>query len=272
MLPTISQVSCLPSPFDRDVEELAAAECRQVEVWLTKLEQYLASHTLNDVRYALERFGMRLPVAAMQGGVVASQGVAREEAWQLLRRRLALCQELGIGTLVVACDVPPPLTSATVAQVERSLRELAEAGEAHGVRIAIEFQAQSALGNNVQTAAALVNQVASAFLGLCLDAFHWHVGPSTTEDLAYLTPQNLFHVQVCDLADTPRELARDAHRILPGEGDIPLAPLLAHLRKIGYAGCVSIELMNPQLWQVPPLQLADAAMASLRRLLAMPGP
>jgi sugar phosphate isomerase/epimerase len=139
------------------------------------------------------------------------------------------------------------------------------------VRIALEFQAQSALGNNLQTAAALVAQANSPHLGLCLDAFHWHVGPSTTEDLAYLTANNLFHVQLCDLADTPRELARDAHRILPGEGDIPLAPLIAHLRQIGYTGCVSIELMNPQLWQVPPLQLADAAMASLRRLLTTPG-
>lgn len=271
MLPTISQVSCLPSPFDRDVEEMAAAECRQIEVWLTKLEQYLASHTLDDVRYAVERFGLALPVAAMQGGVVASQGAARDEAWGLLRRRLGLCRELGIGTLVVACDVPPPLTQATFAQVERSLRELAAAGEEHGVRIALEFQANSALGNNLQTAAALIAQAASPQLGLCLDAFHWHVGPSTTEDLAYLTAQNLFHVQVCDLADTPRELARDAHRILPGEGDIPLAPLMAHLRQIGYAGCVSVELMNPQLWQVPPLQLADAAMASLRRLVATSG-
>jgi len=74
-------------------------------------------------------------------------------------------------------------------------------------------------------------------------------------------------VQVCDLADSPRELARDADRILPGEGDIPLASLIAHLKRINYDGCVSIELMNPQLWQVPALQLADAGMATLRRLL-----
>lgn len=268
MLATLSQLSCLPSPFDRDVEEFAAAGCRQMEIWLTKLEQYLARHRLEDVQYALRRFELATPVAAMHGGVLASQGVARQEAWAQLRRRLELCRELGIGTLVVACDVPPPLTSSLLAHVEASLRELGAAGAEHGVRIALEFQAASALGNNLQTAAALVAGAGSPWLGLCLDAFHWHVGPSTTEDLACLTPENLFHVQVCDLADTPRELARDAHRILPGEGDIPLAPLIAHLRQIGYRGCVSVELMNPQLWQVPPLQLADAAMAALRRLLA----
>jgi sugar phosphate isomerase/epimerase len=82
-----------------------------------------------------------------------------------------------------------------------------------------------------------------------------------------LTSANLFHVQLCDLADTPRELAADSQRILPGEGDIHLAPLIGRLREIGYSGCVSIELMNPHLWQVPALQLADASLASLRRLL-----
>ena len=90
---------------------------------------------------------------------------------------------------------------------------------------------QQRFGNNLQTAAALVAEVGSPHLGLCLDAFHWHVGPSKTEDLGYLTADNLFHVQLCDLADTPRELARDSDRILPGEGDIPLAPLIARLRR-----------------------------------------
>jgi 2-keto-myo-inositol isomerase len=135
------------------------------------------------------------------------------------------------------------------------------------VRAAIEFQADSALGNNLQTAAALVADVKSPHLGICLDAFHWHVGPSNTEDLAYVTADNLFHVQLCDLADVPRELAQGSHRILPGEGDIHLAPLVEHLRQIDYRGCVSLELLNPQLWQIPALQLADAGMAALRRVL-----
>ena len=131
----------------------------------------------------------------------------------------------------------------------------------------MEFQADSAFGNNLQTAAALVGEVGNPHLGICLDAYHWHVGPSKTEDLEYLTPDNLFHVQLCDLADTPRELARDAHRILPGEGDIHLSALIDHLRRIDYRGCVSLELLNPQLWQIPPRQLGEIGMTCLRKIL-----
>jgi len=268
MVPTISEVCCLNSPFDRDLEDFAGAGCQHVEVWLTKLETYLQTHAIKDVGYWLEKTRLSLPVASFQGGLLASQGEARQEAWSLFRRRLALCQELNIGTIVVALDVPLPLSKEIIERVQLSLVQVAQEVGQRGLRAALEFQAHSALGNNLQTAAALIADVGSPHLGLCLDAFHWHVGPSKTEDLGCLTADNLFHVQLCDLADVPRELARDADRILPGEGDICLTPLIEHLRRISYRGCVSVELMNPQLWQVPPLQLADAAMAALRRLLS----
>lgn len=268
MIPTISQVSCLNSTFDRDLEDFAAAGCQSVEVWLTKLETYLETHTLNDVRYWLEKTRLTLPVASLQGGLLASQGEARREAWDLFTRRLDLCRELDIGTIVVACDIPAPLAQQTIDRVQASLTQVAQEAGKRGLRAALEFQHDSAFGNNLQTAAALVADVASPHLGICLDAFHWHVGPSKTEDLDYLTADNLFHVQLCDLADTPRELARDSHRILPGDGDIPLATLIDHLRRIHYSGCISIETLNPHLWQAPALQLADAGMAALKRLLS----
>ena len=267
MILTLSQISCLPSPFDRDLEDFASANCLSAEVWLTKLETYLETHTLQDVRYWLEKTRLKLAVGGMQGGLLASQGEQRREAWELFRRRLDLCRELQIGTIVAACDVPPPLSQQTIERVQVSLVQVAQEAGQRGLRAALEFQATSAFGNNLQTAAALVAEVGSPHLGLCFDAFHWHVGPSKTEDLGYLTAGNLFHVQLFDMADTPRELARDADRILPGEGDIHLAALIERLRTIDYRGCVSIELMNPHLWQVPPLQLADAGMAALRRLL-----
>ncbi|MBZ4152196.1 sugar phosphate isomerase/epimerase, partial [Escherichia fergusonii] len=76
----------------------------------------------------------------------------------------------------------------------------------------------------------------------------FYKGPSKTEDLERLTAKNLFHVQVCDVAGVPRELMTDADRVLPGEGDFRLEPLVRRLKQIGYTGAVSLELMNPVLW------------------------
>ena len=267
MIPTLSQVCSLNSPFDKDLEDFAAGHCESVEVWLTKLETYLEKHTIQDVRFWLDKTGIRLPVASFQGGLLASQGEARKLAWDLFTRRLDLCRELSIGLMVVACDVAGPLSQELLDRVQTSLVQLAQEAGKRGLRAALEFQASSAFGNNLQTAAAMVAEVGSPHLGICLDAFHFHCGPSSTEDLGYLTAENLFHVQVCDVADVPRELARDADRILPGDGDIHLSPIIDHLKTINYRGAVSLELLNPQLWLVPPLQLGEIGMTALRKLL-----
>jgi 2-keto-myo-inositol isomerase len=267
MIPTLSQVCCLSSSFDADVEDFSAGKCLSLEIWLTKLEDYLQRHPVSDVRAWLDRFEMQTPVASYQGGLLASQGERRKEAWELLVQRLELCRQMGIGTLVVACDVLPPLSSETVERVQMSLVQLAQEAGRREMRTALEFQATSALGNNLQTAAALVAEVASPHLGLCLDAFHFCVGPSKLEDLGYLTTDNLFHVQLCDLADTPRELATDAGRILPGDGDLPLTAIVERLRQIEYRGPVSLEILNPQLWQIPARQMGEIGITALRKVL-----
>ncbi|RPI89722.1 MAG: sugar phosphate isomerase/epimerase, partial [Planctomycetaceae bacterium] len=136
-----------------------------------------------------------------------------------------------------------------------------------GVRLALEFQARGTFLNNLETAAQSVQSAEHPHVGLCLDAFQFATGPSKTEDLAWVTRQNLFHVQLCDVADRPRELATDSDRILPGEGDFHLAPLVAHLGRIGYTGCVSLELLNPLFWQIPAQQLGEVGLTSLRIIL-----
>lgn len=267
MKPALAQVCSLNSPFEKDIEEYAAGKCPAVELWLGKLEGYLESHSPADARKLLDDHEMSAPVASFQGGLLLSQGDARREHWSHFEQRLAVCRELGVGTLVVAGDLVGQMTQQDLDRATFSLREAARKGAEFGVRIALEFQASATFGNNLQTAASIVDQLAEPNLGLCLDVFHYYCGPSKPEDLGLLTPENLFHVQFCDLVGQPRELATDSDRVLPGDGDFVLEPILAHLQAIGYAGHVSIEVMNPLIWQVPPRQFGEIGMTALRKLL-----
>ena len=267
MQPALSQICSLNSPFETDIEDYAAGQCRAIELWFGKLETYLQRHSLDDVRRLLGDHEVAAPVASYQGGLLTSQGEAREQHWQSFLRRLDVCRQLGVGTVVVAADIGGPLTQQDIERVQASLREAAQQAERHAVRLALEFQGRAALANNLQTAAALVGAVGSPHLGLCLDVFHYYIGPSKFEDLDYLNGENLFHVQLSDLAGQSRELAVDADRILPGDGDFQLAPLIERLRTIGYSGLVSVELMNPQIWQVPARQFGEIGMTALRKLL-----
>jgi 4-hydroxyphenylpyruvate dioxygenase len=68
----------------------------------------------------------------------------------------------------------------------------------------------------------------------------------------------------------PRELATDADRVLPGEGDFRLQSIVEQLRRIGYDGWISLELLNPTLWQSRASQVVELGMMSLKRLLEVP--
>lgn len=268
MIPTLSQVSSLSAPLAAVVEDYAAGQCRSLEVWLTSVEDYVARNSLDRLRRLLDEHQVTTPVASFQGGLWEIDAARRCAAWELFQRRLELCRTLGVATLVVAGDLSGAPSDAMLRHWERSLVEAADAAGAAGVRLALEFQAKATFANNLQTAAAIVDSLRHPRLGLCLDLFQFYVGPSKTEDLGLVTSQNLFHVQFCDLLDVPRELASDSHRILPGDGDLPLERVVERLRAIGYAGCVSVEVLNPDLWQIPPRQFGEIALTALRRQLS----
>ncbi|MDP6445893.1 MAG: sugar phosphate isomerase/epimerase [Pirellulaceae bacterium] len=267
MKPAISQVCSLESPVDQDIEDYAASGCRAIEGWFTKLETSIAARGEDRLRRLLDTHEVTIPVASFQGGLLTSQGERRAEAWKLFASRLELCDRLSIDTIVVACDAVGPLGRRDLERAQRSLEQVALECSRRGLRAALEFQVSAAFGNNLQTAAAMVAETGSPHLGICLDAFHFFVGPSKTEDLAYLTKENLFHVQVADVLGAPRELAGDSDRILPGDGDWEFEPLLDRLRQIEYDGLISLELMNPQIWRIPALQLGEVGVAALDKLL-----
>ena len=198
MTPVLSQVCTLNSPFEKDIEDYAAGGCAAIEVWLTKLETYLQSHTVDDVRRLIDQHEVSLPVASFQGGLLTSQGEERKAHWKHFTNRLELCQELSINTLVVVCDITGPLSQEVLDRASTSLTELAIQSAENNVRIALEFQRQSTFGNNLQTAAMMIAEASHPNLGICLDTFHFFTGASKLLDLGYLTVENLFHVQLID--------------------------------------------------------------------------
>lgn len=270
MIPTLSQACSLHWPFHQDIEDYAAGQCRSVEIWLTKLEQYVQAQSIAAARELLARYDVTASVASFQGGLFSPQDQVRRESWELLARRLDLCQQMGIETVIVIGDIQPPLTDQGLGQIRGLLKQAAEEAERRQRRLAFEFQGRAAVGNNLQSAVALIEEIGSPHLGICLDLFHFYVGPSKYADLMLLSCENLFHVQLCDLAGVPRELATDADRILPGDGDFLLQPVVDRLQAIQYTGCVSVEMMNPQIWQIPPRQFGEIAITAFAKCWVRP--
>jgi 4-hydroxyphenylpyruvate dioxygenase len=267
MRPCISQAVTLSTTFADDVNSYADGGCHALEVWLTKLESHLEKHSVAETRKLLDDRDMTLAAASYQGGLLLSQGEQRKAHYDHFKRRLELCQNFGIPTLLIAADFVDRVDATGLRRAVVSLTQAAQWAAAFEVRLALEFRGSAAFCSNLDTAAALIAQCGQANVGINLDVFHYYTGPSKFEDLALLSPDNLAFVQLCDVAGVPRELAGDADRILPGEGDFSLRAIVHQLRAIGYDGWVSLELFNSTLWQLKPAQVAELGMAALKRLL-----
>jgi sugar phosphate isomerase/epimerase len=267
MKPCISEATTMPATFAEDVVAYAGAGCTAMEVWLTKLENHLEKHSLDETHRLLNEQGMALAAASYQGGLLLSQGEQRRAHFDHFRRRLDLCQQLSIPTLLVAADFAAAVDKTALERALVSLKQAAQWAAGCGVCLALEFRGRAPFCASLDTALALVTQCGEPNVGVALDVFHYYTGPSKLEDLSLLTRANLAFVQLCDVAGVPRELATDADRVLPGEGDFQLLPIVKQLRGIGYDGWVSLELMNPALWQVKAASVAELGLAALRRLL-----
>ncbi len=267
MVPCLSQATTLPATFADDLAGVAAAGGTHVELWLTKLEKHLETNTLADTRALLADYGLTPLAASYQGGLLQSQGEQRTVHFDHYRRRLDLCQALGVKVLVLAADFAAKPDAQGLQRAVVSLAQAAQWAAGYGVTVALEFRGTDAVCNNLDTAVTLVEACREPNAGVCLDVFHYYKGPSKPDDLDRLTASNLAHVQVCDVAGVPRELMTDGDRVFPGEGDFRLGPLVGRLRQIGYAGAVSLELMNPTVWTCKPSQVAELGLAAVTRLL-----
>ncbi len=264
MQPAISQLCTLNSTFEDDLKGYADATGAAVEFWLTKLEDYLQTHTVEDVRQLCSERDLKLAAATYHGGLLLAQGDARRESWAQFERRLDLCRDVGIPTLIITPDFLGPFSNTDIERAQVSLKQAGQAATQRGVRLALEFQSRGTFLNNLQTAAGFVESIQEPSVGLCLDSFHFYVGSSKTEDLGLLHAGNLFHVQLSDLADCPREIATDADRIIPGDGDVPLKLIVNRLREINYTGFVSLEVANAMFWGIPARQFGEIGLTALR--------
>lgn len=267
MRAALSTACSLDAPLETLVEDYAAGHCDAVDLWLGHAERFLESRNRAALADLFARHGVSPVAASFQGGLLEREAGPREAHWRHFEERLGLLRDLCIPVLVVAGDAFGPLDVQDLSRLSASLAQAARQAADSGIRLALEFDARASFPNNLQSAVALVEDVGQPALGICLDWFHYSIGPSKPLDLYLLNRETLAHVQLSDVADVPREMASDADRILPGEGCSPPDDLVRRLGEIGYTGAVSVELLNPVLWRVPPRQFGEIAMTALRKQL-----
>jgi 2-keto-myo-inositol isomerase len=99
-------------------------------------------------------------------------------------------------------------------------------------------------------------------VGLVIDTCHFYAGGSELGSIEQVEPKKILIFHINDVEDRPLETIEDAHRLLPGEGVIPLDDILIRLKHTGFDGLCSVELFRPEYWERDPVELAAAARAA----------
>jgi len=271
MLLSINGATTMKATLPEDIAAASAAGFKALEIWAAKMDTYLESHAVGDLKALFDQAGASgagLIPASINSIEFITFRPPEEYEEAIVARCRELCelsQALGCGTIVV---VPSPTPEgATWDRIRdesvRVLRDLSDVAASYGVHLAFEF-----LGFpwcSVRTLSQcweIVEATQRDNVGLVIDTCHFYAGGSALSTIDRVPPHKIFVFHINDVEDRPLETIEDAHRLLPGEGVIPLDDVLSHLKRTGFDGLCSVELFRPAYWERDPAELAAAARAA----------
>ena len=266
MLLGFNGATTMKATLPEDIAAASGAGFKALEIWAAKMDAYLASRSLDDLDALFTKHRVQ-PVSINSIEFITFRSA---EDYALIKAR---CHELCARADALGCDkivvVPSPIPDGGVSWEEikaesvQVLHDLADIAAPYGVQLAYEF-----LGFgwcSVRTLAqcwGIVQAINRPNVGLVIDTCHFYAGGSELTSIEAVDPEKLLIFHINDVEERPKETIEDAHRLLPGEGVIPLDDILSRLRGIGFDGLCSVELFRPEYWEREPAELAAAARAT----------
>ena len=254
-----------------DIRAAGTAGFEALEIPDNKMDAYLqAGATLASLQRELAESGISvlgvgaLELATLLEGAALSAMLARCQV--LCERALALN-----APYIILVPSPTPAGWTDRAILDKSLTSLnlfADIAVRYHVRIGFEFLGFA--DSSVRTLAAARNLIAALnrpTVGLAVDTFHLYAGGSAWGELDELDPAEVFLVHLSDAEKRPLAELTDDHRLLPGDGIIPLDDFVSKLNLIGYRGFYSLELFRPEYWKLDPIELAMRGRQKMEAIL-----
>jgi len=262
---SINGATTMKATLHEDVTAASAAGFDAIEIWAAKLDTYLETHTLGELKSLVEEKGLRVASINSIEFITFRPPTEHESIVTRCRELCEAAQALDCDKIVVVPSPTPEDADWSFIRDEsvRVLRELSDVAAPCGVRLAFEFLGFSWC--SVRTLAQcwdIVTRTKRDHVGMVLDTCHFFAGGSELASIERVDPAKVLILHINDVEDRPAETIKDAHRLLPGEGIIPLDEILVRLERIGFDGLCSVELFRPEYWERDPTELARAAKAA----------
>jgi len=179
----------------------------------------------------------------------------------------AAAEALGAPMVAVAHPAGGVVPHAALVDI---IGSIASRAADRGMRIGVEFIANSQGIGTMPGALAIIRDIGLANVGVVFDAWHLFRTGVEMETLTEVPRSAIASIQLCDApasakAETPGILA---DRLIPGEGAIPLGAMLEALLKDRPGVDVAVEVFSSELRRLPPRQVAQRAADGVRKVLA----
>ena len=238
-----------------------------------KVRPYLEKHSMAE----LLDFLKTLKIKPVNINALEPVTFVPEKDWQELEERADwFCHtaaQLGCQTIAVVPGIKPVGATREDCFQEsvKALKRLAPIAENYGVGMSFEFIGFNGFTiQGVGECLRVIETVGRPYIGMVFDFIHFFTGEYVLEELEEADPKMIHMIHLDDAKNLPLEVHRqtDGKRLLPGDGIMDTDEMMKTLCDIGYDGDYSIEIYNPEIWDMDPVQVAHDAYAKGRKVLS----
>jgi sugar phosphate isomerase/epimerase len=156
-----------------------------------------------------------------------------------------------------------------VAALVDELGALCGRAAAHGLSVLLEFMPEGSVPD-LPTALAIVRATGTSNLAVMFDTWHFFRTGGTLADLDGLAAGEIGGLQASDAPAAQYGVidARVNTRLLPGEGAIPVQPIIEQVLTLDPGAFMGIEVFSSELNELPLYDAASRAREAMRGVLA----
>ena len=253
------------TPILQKIETAAKAGYAGIELWHDDMDAFVqGGGSIADIRKCVDDNGLQVPTTIHIHGWFQPVGDEHATAMDTAKRKLEQAQAVGAPFSVAG----PPHGIADRALGKKHYHELLELGAQFGVRPAFEYLGFIQDLKTIDDAIEIVTGCGHPSACMVLDPFHCFVGEGGVESISKLSVDQIAVSHFNDApANPPANTQRDPDRVMPGDGVIDLKRYCDLLRQVGYEGFVSLELFRPDLWELPPLEVAKIGLQKMQAVI-----
>ncbi|MBW3623090.1 MAG: sugar phosphate isomerase/epimerase [Armatimonadetes bacterium] len=247
-IPCINSITLKQASLEEKIRLSAQNGYKAIELWNDELTQYVeGGGSLDDVMNRVHDADLHVPNIIAVHGWINATGADRDKAFEEVERRMDQAAKVGSPFITAS----PSKDEIDVDLAAENYRALLDLGEQHGVRPALEYLGFVKGLKDIKTAAEIIEKADHPDSTIVHDFFHMYNGGSSVEDLRLIPADKIAMVHLDDAPDTKAiGEYKDADRVWPGDGTIQLRQMCDVLKEIGYTGYVSLELFNPEYWEM----------------------